>query len=235
LVVRLRNLQPYHRHDADNHPLRVLAEHTNLAKHRAPAVAATFVAKVIPDVADPDIVINPNSGRPVQPGDTLVTGPPNTRVPLSIWPMVSIQRPHTGAWQVLVKELGYLEEWVRTTAIPILIAGTRDVSPLPPQIDISVGHRDARAALAEARVVPASTRTERAISAAVARDGMVDALSVHPDAPPVAAIAAWAEALDDEQVLERQEQLARFRHRVQLRRLDTVVRKLLDEVRRHSD
>jgi hypothetical protein len=235
LVTRLRDLQPYHRRDADDHPLRVLAEHTNLAKHRTPAVAATLVAKVIPDVADPDLVISASSGRPVQPGDTLATGQPTTRVPLSIWPMVSIQRPHTGSWQVLVKELGYLEEWVRTTAIPILIAGTRAVSALPPQIDISVGQRDARAALAEAGLVPAAIRTERAISAAIARDGMVEALALHQDAPPVATITAWAQALDDDQVLERHERLARFRHRTQLRQLDTVVRTMLDEIRRHKD
>ncbi|MGI5238706.1 hypothetical protein [Dactylosporangium sp. CA-139066] len=154
LVARLRDLQPFNRRDADNHPLRVLAEHTNLAKHRTPAVAATFIAEVIPDVKDPDVVISPNSGRQVLAGDTLVTGPLYKQRPISIWPKVSIQRPHTETWHVLMKELGYVEEWVRTTAIPTLVTGTRDVSPLPPQIDVGVGYGDIQEALSVARFTP---------------------------------------------------------------------------------
>jgi hypothetical protein len=37
-------------------------------------------------------------------------------VPLDIWPTVSIRRPHTDTWHVLIQELGGLEEWVRTVA-----------------------------------------------------------------------------------------------------------------------
>ncbi|WP_136709739.1 hypothetical protein [Agromyces sp. H66] len=39
LTRRLERLQPYQRKDSDEHPLRLLVEHTNHAKHREPAVA----------------------------------------------------------------------------------------------------------------------------------------------------------------------------------------------------
>lgn len=42
----LERLQLYHRNDSESHPLRVLVEHTNYAKHRAPAMALTRVGRV---------------------------------------------------------------------------------------------------------------------------------------------------------------------------------------------
>jgi hypothetical protein len=53
LVRRLRLLQPFQRTDVDNHPMRVLAEHTNLAKHRTPAVAAVRLGAVKLDAPAP--------------------------------------------------------------------------------------------------------------------------------------------------------------------------------------
>ncbi|GIH02921.1 hypothetical protein Rhe02_09880 [Rhizocola hellebori] len=235
LIARLRDLQPYNRRDADNHPLRVLAEHTNLAKHRTPAVAATFVAKVIPDVEAPDISISASSDQPALAGDTLATGPLRKRIPLSIWPMVSIQRPHTETWHVLIKELGYLEDWVRTTAIPILVTGTRDHSPLPPQIDVNIGYQNLKQALSAAGFTPAEKRSERKMLASIARDGMVETLALHPDAPPAAVIKTWAEAMNDDQILQRHESLARLGSPDKLRQLHTVMLNLLEEVRQHDE
>ncbi|MDX3772347.1 MULTISPECIES: hypothetical protein [unclassified Streptomyces] len=71
----------------------------------------------------------------------LVSGPRFDRIALNIVPTVSLQRPHTGVWNIVAKELEYLEESVRTTAVPILITGTRNVPPLPPQIDIAIGQK----------------------------------------------------------------------------------------------
>ncbi|MGI5238705.1 hypothetical protein [Dactylosporangium sp. CA-139066] len=64
---------------------------------------------------------------------------------------------------------------------------------------------------------------------------MAEALALHPEAPPIAAIKAWAEALNDDQVLERQERLGRLGRRSDLQQLDTVVRGLLEEVRQQSE
>lgn len=141
LVDRIERLQPYHRRDVDEHPLRILAEHTKRVKHRTPAVAATRIGTVIPDHVHPDLRVNVID-RPLELGDVLASAPAELRVPLSIWPTVSLQRPHTGTWHGLMRELGDLEEWVRTVAIPILTVGTREFGPLPPQLDITEGHAD---------------------------------------------------------------------------------------------
>lgn len=95
LAGRIRDLQPYHRRHVDEHPLRVLAEHTNLAKHRTPAVAATLIGAVIPDWHDPALVLPTGEDRPLVAGDVLARGPRDKQVPLD-WPKVSIQRPHSG-------------------------------------------------------------------------------------------------------------------------------------------
>jgi hypothetical protein len=147
LVTRIRDLQPYHRRDFDQHPLRILAEHTNHAKHRAPAVAATHVAAVVPDFQSPEVELTKSqTGGPAQPGDVLARSPNGVVMPVSIWPTVSIRRPHTGTWHVLMKELRSLEEWVRTVAIPLLVIGIRDVDPLPPQLDTTVSYDNLRIA-----------------------------------------------------------------------------------------
>lgn len=227
LVRRLRALQPYQRRDFDNHPLRVLAEHTNLAKHRMPAVAATLLGAVTLDVHVPEFVIATGPDRPIQAGDVLVSGPPQTRVPLSVWPKVSIRRPHTDTWHVLMKELGEVEEWVRTVAIPHLVTGTHDVDPLPPQLDTMIGYDDVRAALSWSGQMPAAERAMRRIQAGVAREGLAETLALHPRQVSTDVILAWLDTLDDDQVLEKQKRLERVRD--DLRGIDATVRDLLAE------
>ncbi|WP_458683069.1 hypothetical protein [Prescottella equi] len=163
LVSRIRRLQPFQRRDPDEHPARVLAEHTNVAKHRAPAVAMTRLGAVVPTVehSDLEVAIPLRSmadrvigGLPISPGDVIASGPWDLRIPLDIWPMVSIQRPHTESWPIIMHELGYLEQWIRTTAIPILITGTRDVLERPPQLDITTGYENIRAGTSASRHHP---------------------------------------------------------------------------------
>ncbi|MFE1198142.1 hypothetical protein ACFW6E_36285 [Streptomyces olivaceoviridis] len=164
LVQRIRALQPFQRRDVEDHPLRLLAEHTNLAKHRAPAVAATRLGAVYPDHQHPDVTValplghnpQPGHGLPLQPGDILASVPRDTSIALSIIPTVCLQRPHTAVWHIALKELGYLEDWVRTTAIPILITGSRQDAAIPPQLDITIGHPDLRQALQSAGATPGS-------------------------------------------------------------------------------
>lgn len=180
LLERMRDLQPYQGHDSDSHPLRVLAEHTNLAKHRTPTMAATLLGVVLPDAHHPELQVTAGNSsaddRPLRPGDVLASIPLGLRVPLSIFPKVGIQRPHTGTWHVFIHELGDLEEWVRQIAIPMLILGRHDVDPLPPQLATTVGHHDVRAALTNAGTVPARTRAVSQIGAETSRMAFADLL-----------------------------------------------------------
>lgn len=229
LVRRLRDLQPYQRRDVEKHPLRVLAEHTNLAKHRTPAVAATLLGAVIPDLRVPELLIAAGEDRPVQPGDVLASGPRYKRVPLSIWPKVSIQRPHTGTWHVVMNELGELEHWVRTVAIPHLVTGTRDVDSLPPQLDTTIGHDDVRTALSSSGGVPAAERATRRVQAGVVRQGLAETLALHRDRLGSDVIQTWLDTLDDDQVLEKQDRLSEPAQLRDLRGVDAVARELLAE------
>jgi hypothetical protein len=209
LCERIRSLQPYQRRDADQHPMRVLAEHTNLTKHRRLASVATLLGEVRPDVPAPRLVLSTVTDRPLQSGDRLVTGPVGLVVPVSIWPKVSIQRPHTKTWHVLLAELGMLADWVRTVAVPVLITGRHDVAAIPPQIETSVGHADFTTALAGAGRLPAQARATRRIQATMAREAVVEILALHPDRPDSVVLAQWIGALDDDEVLVQQARILR--------------------------
>ncbi|MCX5232972.1 hypothetical protein [Streptomyces sp. NBC_00233] len=216
LAERIRTLQPFQRRDVDDHPLRLLAEHTNLAKHRTPAVAATRLGAVHPDRQHPDLTIalplkrdpQPGHGLPLQPGDVLASGPRNTRIELSIYPPVCLQRPHTGVWNIALKELGYLEDWVRTTAIPILITGSRQNTPIPPQLDITIGHSDLRRALLSAGTMPATQRGALSIQATLARRELPEILSMEPVGADPKTIKDWVWSLDDAIVMRTMSRIA---------------------------
>lgn len=229
LVDRIERLQPYHRRDVDEHPLRILAEHTNRVKHRTPALASTRIGTVMPDDVHPDLEVYVID-RPLQPGDVLASAPAELRVPLSIWPTVSLQRPHTGTWHGLMHELRDLEEWVRNVAIPILAVGTREFEQLPPQLDITRGHADLRAALHAAGTVPAAKRAERRLVASLGRDGLVDTLASHPRGVAKQAIRAWVRSLDDDGVLDRLERLQKASTGGGLRALARETELQLDDV-----
>ncbi|MFI5799782.1 hypothetical protein [Streptomyces sp. NPDC051677] len=210
LAQRIERLQPFQRRTPDEHPLRLLAVYTNVAKHRAPAVAATRLGAVHPDDPHSDLTValplkygpQPGDGLPLREGDVLASAPRGARIPFSVWPTVSLQRPHTGVWAIAANELEILEEWVRTVAIPILVTGRHDVSPLPPHLDIAVGHRDIRDALAKAGRTPAVVRSRDRIAAITGRAGLVEFLAFFPERPEAETVRAWLDSLDDTQVVE---------------------------------
>ncbi|MET9239160.1 hypothetical protein ABZW58_33010 [Streptomyces cellulosae] len=215
LARRIERLQPFQRRNPDEHPLRLLAVYTNVAKHRAPAVAATRLGAVHPDDPHSDLTVvlplergpQPGGGLPLREGDILASAPRGARIPFSVWPTVSLQRPHTGSWSIAADELALLEEWVRTVAIPVLVADRHEVSPLPPHLDITVGHRDVRAALATAGRTPAVVRSRDRIAAATGRAGLVDLLASFPERPEAETIRAWLDSLDDTQVIQHVQRL----------------------------
>lgn len=219
LVDRITRLQPFERKDSADHPMRLLAEHTNLAKHRTPAVAATRLGAVYPDNPHRDLTValpltlrpQPGDGLPLLPGDIVASAPQGERVVFSVVPTVSLQRPHTKVWNIAAHELQLLEEWVRTTAIPILVAGTRDVPALPPQLDITIGHQDLRLELDGAGRTPAVSRATGKIAADAARRGLAELLAPTPSSPDAKTIRAWAASLDDEASVAHLKRLARVR------------------------
>lgn len=121
---------------------------------------------------------------------------------------MSLQRPHTGIWNIAVKELEYLEDWVRTTAIPIIITGGREVTPLPPQLDISTGCDDLRSELLRAGATSAAERGAQRIHAAVARTNLTEVLVPLVGDDMSETINEWAATLSDDSVLERAARLA---------------------------
>ncbi|WP_328774833.1 hypothetical protein OHU17_00270 [Streptomyces goshikiensis] len=210
----LRRLQPYQHEDTERHPLRVLAEHTNLAKHRVPAVATTRLGAVYPDQPHPDVAVAispaPGTGRSIalEAGDVLASAPRGQQIVLNVVPTVALQRPHTGEWIVAAKELGLLEQWVRTTAVPTLITGTAHVAPLPPQFDITTGHEDLRQVLAGAGQVAAAGRLAMRIGAAGARGSLVDLIASLRGSPDRDALQGWVDSLDDQAAVARVNRLA---------------------------
>ncbi|BCW36049.1 hypothetical protein StoSoilA2_21050 [Arthrobacter sp. StoSoilA2] len=168
---RIEELQAY---GDTSHPLRVLAEHTNLSKHRMPAAAALRMGAIMADYHVPGLVIagEYEDDSPLAVGDVLASVPQGVLVPLSVWPKIGIRRPHTGQWIVLLHELRVLEEWVRTEAIPRLIVGSTDVVPLPPHLDITQGYGDFREAYAGAKGMPAAEREQLRIRAKVVRQDL---------------------------------------------------------------
>lgn len=236
LIARIRGLQPFLSDDPDSHPLRLLTAYTNHAKHRAPAVAATRMGAVVPDVRAPGLRVAAwGHSRPIEAGDIIASGPRHVAVPLSIWPVVSLRRPHTGTWHVLIRELGELSDWVRTVAVPRIVVGSDDVEPLPPQIDTTVGHADLRQALRDAGTAPAAARHLRRLDAAVAREGLVEILALHPDRPDPVRLARWAASLTDDQVLDKQSGLPVTRRCADLPAVEAAVGRLLAEARQHDD
>jgi hypothetical protein len=204
LVSRMRSLQPLHRRDRENHPLRVLAEHTNLAKHRTPSVANVLLGRVNTwPLDDPEVIVAAASNRPLEVGTVLATGPLYKQVPLDIWPKVAIQRPHTGEWRVVMDEVNRLEEWVRTVALPVLITGMTDVPPLPPQVDITKGWDSPRDAIAVGGRSSASERHLVRIQAHTGRQNLAETLALHPDRAAPALLETWLASLSDTDVLAR--------------------------------
>lgn len=206
LLARMRTLQPYQRTKSpQEHPMALLASHSNVAKHRTPAVAALRVAAVLPDSRhlDPRVKIPTPVEGPVRVGDVLAETPIGVRVPVSLFPTVGLNRPGTDLWPPILKELDYIATWVRTQAIPILITGTSDVDPSPVGYDTTVGHDDERVAVNGGSGTSASERYKARLDAAIQRIDLPEILASRPNPPDPAAVKRWIASLTDAELIKR--------------------------------
>lgn len=204
LVKRMRQLQPYNlRNDPEHHPLRLLVTHTNTAKHQTPIVAATRVARVVLDSIPPGVEIPEPSDGPVRVGDVLAIAPAGVVLPMDVWPTISIQRPHTGEYPVLITELASIADWVRKVAIPILVTGTNDVDTLPAHVDTTIGWADPRAVIAAGNQVTAAAKFQASIGAATGREGLRNILKAHSPDLPATKVRRWIADLTDDEVVTR--------------------------------
>lgn len=211
LLKRIDGLQPFHRtKDPQNHPMALLALHTNHSKHRAPAVTAVGLAGIHREDRTPpsmaDFERRPET--PLQVGDVIAETLRGVQIPVALFPTIGINRPGTDRWPVLMKELDELSTWVRTQAVPRLITGAEPPLPaLPARYEISVGHEDERRALAQAATHSAAQAHNDRLGAATVRRDMVETLSQMEDAPTAEQTAAWLESLSDQEMILRMREL----------------------------
>lgn len=197
---RLERLQPYHRNDSESHPLRVLVEHTNFAKHRAPTLALTRVGRV--DVGEVQAPLGSAEHQEIMEiGTVLASVPRGDVVPVDVWPQVMVQRPHTGEWRTLMKELAYVEEWVRRQALPIILEGRTDLSPIRPHLDLTVGYTGVEEAWAAAGATAATDRGMRRMIAHGLRENLADMLVGENGEAVRTAAEAWTAVMSDAEVI----------------------------------
>lgn len=207
LLRRIDGLQPFHRtQDPQAHPLALLALHTNYSKHRAPAITAVRLAAMYrEDQAPPPIRdLERRPEVPLQVGDVLAEMPMGTRVPVTLFPTIGINRPGTDRWPVLMNELDDLSTWVRFQAVPRLITGAEPLRPaLPARYEIAIGHEDERSAISSGSAESAAQLHQQRLGAASARIDMVEMIGMMEDAPSAEQIADWLDSLTDQEVLAR--------------------------------
>jgi hypothetical protein len=201
LYERILRLQPFHRQEPDLHPLRLLVEHTNFAKHREPTIAFTRVARF---GFDSTTTRRPVGERDVaEVGDVLAAVPIGTQEMLSVWPEVAVQRPHTGEWQTLMREVGEIADWVRKQALPILIAGETQLPPIPPSLDITIAYDSTDAAWLAAGGTAAAKRMQNRIAGQQLRETVVVMLVGLFGSESRGSFGAWVDGMDDETVAEK--------------------------------
>lgn len=211
LIKRIEGLQPFQRTlDPHDHPLALLASHTNHSKHRAPAITAVRLAAIRREDRTPpslaDVERRPEV--PLRIGEVIAETPRGQRIPVALFPTIGINRPGTERWPVLMKELNEIATWVRTQAMPRLITGIEPPAPvLPARYEISVGHKDERSALSRGQTTSAAQLHNDRLGAAAVRLDMVETIAQMEDAPSGAQISAWLESLSDQEMLARMRQL----------------------------
>jgi len=211
LLEAIRRLQPFAWVGSDDSPLRILADHTNVIKHRAPAIAASHIGKVVPDFEVQGLAVPIPSGRPAVVGDVIVSSPAGTKVGLDVWPVYAMQRPGSGNWKVIMSELAYVEQWVRETALPALLRLGAD-QKLPPALNVRQGHEDVRAAAALVVGEPgaAARNLDRLQAEGVVRPGLKELLSPFcRNEPERRAVDAWIDSLTDREVITRYDRFSR--------------------------
>lgn len=211
LVRRIDGLQPFHRrNEPQAHPLARLVLHTNHLKHRTPAITAVRLAAMYQDDQMPRSMreLAPHPEEPLRLDDVIAQTPIGTRVPVTLFPTVGINRPGTDRWPVLMQALEEIAHWVRTQAIPRLITGTEPPEPgLPTRYEISVGHEDERQAMSSGSTTSAGERHKKALAAASARGDLAEMISMIDGSPSEPQIARWLAHLDDEEVLGQMSRL----------------------------
>uniref|UniRef100_UPI003F581599 hypothetical protein n=1 Tax=Mycolicibacterium obuense TaxID=1807 RepID=UPI003F581599 len=212
LVRRIAELQPFHRHqNPERHPLARLVNHTNHAKHRTPAVVAIGLAGMYEDTNVPQSIDELGGGSlgPLRVGDVLAETPLGTQVPVTMFPVVGINRPGTDDWPVLLKELHEIGTWVREQAVPRLITGGEPPKPaLPARYEISVAHPDERRAIGSGTLTTAAAHHALRLSAADGRRELSDLVGSIEGSPGTAELKAWLAALSDDDVNERMKRFA---------------------------
>lgn len=207
LVRRIEGLQPFHRrNEPQAHPLARLVLHTNHAKHRTPAITAVRLAAMYQDDQMPRSVgeLVPRPEEPMRVGDIIAETPLGTKIPVTLFPTVGINRPGTNRWPVLIKELDEIARWVRTQAVPHLITGAEPPEPaLPTRYAIALGHADERGAMSMRSTTTAVDRYQLRLGAASVRIDLADMISKIDGSPQRRQIVAWLEQLADDEVMER--------------------------------
>ncbi|WP_020418674.1 hypothetical protein [Amycolatopsis sp. ATCC 39116] len=207
LLRRIAGLQPFHRQvEPQMHPLARLVLHTNHAKHRTPAITAVRLAAMYKDDQRPRSArdMQPQPEKPLRIGDVIAETPISTRVPVTLFPTVGINRPGTDRWPVLMRELDEISRWVRLQAVPRLLTGTEPPEPtLPARYEIGVGHEDERRAIAAGSVVSAADRHVQRLGAASARTDLIGLLGQADGSPSNQQVSAWLAQLADEEVLSK--------------------------------
>lgn len=207
LVRRIEGLQPFHRrNEPQAHPLDRLVLHTNHAKHRTPAITAVRLAAMYQDDQMPRSVgeLVPRPEEPMRVGDIIAETPLGTKIPVTLFPTVGINRPGTNRWPVLIKELDEIARWVRTQAVPRLITGAEPPEPaLPTRYEIALGHADERGAMSMRSTTTAVDRYQLRLGAASVRIDLADMISKIDGSPQRRQIVAWLEQLADDEVMER--------------------------------
>ena len=211
LVRRIDRLQPFHRrNEPQAHPLARLVLHTNHAKHRTPAITAVRLAAMYQDDQMPRSVreLAPRPEEPLRVGDIIAETPLGTKVPVTLFPTVGINRPGTNRWPVLIQELDEIAYWVRMQAVPRLVTDSEPSGPaLPTRYEISVGHEDERRAMSAGSTTSAGERYKQRLVAAAVRVDLVDLIGQMDGSPDGRKIAAWLAQLSDEEVLDRMSRL----------------------------
>ena len=204
LVSRIRQLQPFWHIAPDTHPMKLIAEHTKHSKHRAPAIAVTRVGPVIPDsdAVGLELAKPRSGGSPARVGDLLARGPRGLIVPIGVYPDISVERPHTKGWNILAHELNNMFEWVRTEALPILIAGSPTADPFPPRIDITIGYDTVTQALESGERSSSFERNGIRLQAHTGRDDLAGLISDHEHTLPRAHADQWVSGLSDQEVVD---------------------------------
>ncbi|WP_412161706.1 hypothetical protein [Curtobacterium flaccumfaciens] len=210
ISVKLRALQPFAWVGDDPSPLRLLADHSNVSKHRQPAMVSARLGRVVPEFPVESLRLPEPSGNPAIAGELIADAPLHPRVELDVWPIIALRRPGTDTWPVLMAELAMLETWVRETALPTLLDLDSD-QHLPAATDVHIGHADSReAGAAAAGSTPAAIRNqERLVAEGVIRPRFREELRRHCRTQGEAnATAEWVDALTDADVIRRWDRFA---------------------------